>query len=106
MIKSPLSESLTLTESLGRVTADPVWASTSSPAYDSSAMDGVAVRSEDTIGASETNPLKLIIGSNAVWVDTGDPMPDNFNAVVMIENVIEENETCLLYTSPSPRDRG
>ena len=100
VIKSPLSENLTLTESLGRVTADPVWASTSSPAYDSSAMDGVAVRSEDTIGASETNPLKLIIGSNAVWVDTGDPMPDNFNAVVMIENVIEENETSILITDP------
>ena len=100
VIKSPLSENLTLTESLGRVTADPVWASTSSPAYDSSAMDGVAVRSEDTIGASETNPLKLIIGSNAVWVDTGDPMPDNFNAVVMIENVIEENETSIVITDP------
>ena len=100
VIKSPLSENLTLTESLGRVTADPVWASTSSPAYDSSAMDGVAVRSEDTIGASETNPLRLIIGSTAAWVDTGDPMPDNFNAVVMIENVIEENEASILITDP------
>ncbi len=100
VIKSPLSENLALTESLGRVTADPVWASTSSPAYDSSAMDGVAVRSEDTIGASETNPLRLIIGSTAAWVDTGDPMPDNFNAVVMIENVIEENEASILITDP------
>ena len=100
VIKSPASEILPLTATLGRVTSDPVWASTSSPAYDSSAMDGVAVRSEDTIGASETNPLTLIIGSTAIWVDTGDPMPDNFNAVVMIENIIEENETSILITDP------
>lgn len=100
VIKSPASEIIPLAASLGRVTSDPVWASSSSPAYDSSAMDGVAVRSEDTIGASETNPLTLIIGSTAIWVDTGDPMPDNFNAVVMIENIIEENETSISITDP------
>ena len=41
---------------LGRVTAAPVWALRSSPAYDAAAMDGIAVRAADTLGATETSP--------------------------------------------------
>ena len=50
-------------------------------------MDGYAVRFADTFGASERTPKRLMIGEQAVYVDTGDPMPDGFNAVVMIEDV-------------------
>ena len=32
-------------------------------------------------------PKKLKLGEQAVYVDTGDPMPDGFNAVIMIEDV-------------------
>ena len=60
---------------LGRVTAAPVWAAASSPHYDAAAMDGIAVRAADTIGATETAPIALSIGSQAAWIDTGDPMP-------------------------------
>jgi putative molybdopterin biosynthesis protein len=47
---------LELPQALGRVTAAPVWALRSSPAYDAAAMDGVAVRAEDTFGATESTP--------------------------------------------------
>ena len=78
---------LTAADIVGRVTAGPVWAVASSPHYDAAAMDGIAVRAADTAGATETRPVALDVGSQAVWVDTGDPMPAGMDAVVMIEHV-------------------
>ena len=78
---------LTAPDIVGRVTARPVWAVASSPHYDAAAMDGIAVRAADTVGATETRPVALDVGSQAVWVDTGDPMPAGMDAVVMIEHV-------------------
>jgi putative molybdopterin biosynthesis protein len=77
---------LAIEEAIGRVTAQPIWAQRSSPPFDSAAMDGIALRAADTIGASQTSPLLLDTGSFVV-VDTGDPMPDGFDAVVMREHV-------------------
>jgi molybdopterin molybdotransferase/putative molybdopterin biosynthesis protein len=75
-----------LHEAVGRVTAEPVWATRSSPSFDASAMDGIAVRAADTIGASESTPV-FIERDAYVVLDTGDPMPDSFDAVVMREHV-------------------
>src|SRR3954449_11827378 len=75
-----------LHEAVGRVTAEPVWATRSSPSYDASAMDGIAVRAVDTIGASESTPV-LIAAGDYVVVDTGDPLPEGCDAVVMREHV-------------------
>jgi molybdopterin molybdotransferase/putative molybdopterin biosynthesis protein len=75
-----------LHEAVGRVTAEPVWATRSSPSFDASAMDGIAVRAADTIGASESTPV-FIERDAYVILDTGDPMPDSFDAVVMREHV-------------------
>ncbi|MFH1025436.1 MAG: molybdopterin biosynthesis protein, partial [Nitrospirota bacterium] len=72
---------------LGRVTAEAVIAKISSPFYHSSAMDGYAVKFPETFGASERTPKRLSIGAQALPVDTGDPIPDGFNAVIMIEDV-------------------
>ncbi len=74
-------------DSLGRITAEAVFAKLSSPFYHSSAMDGYAVRFAETFGASESAPKRLKLGLEAVYVDTGDPLPDGFNAVIMIEDV-------------------
>jgi putative molybdopterin biosynthesis protein len=86
-------EPVKVQDALGRVTAEAVTARLSSPFYHSSAMDGYAVRFIHTFGASETSPKKLRIGEEAVYVDTGDPLPDGFNAVIMIEdvNVVDAN---------------
>ncbi|MBX3049938.1 MAG: molybdopterin biosynthesis protein [Caldilineaceae bacterium] len=78
-------ETIPLADALGRVTAEPVWARISSPHYHAAAMDGFAVRSEDTRGATETSPLLLRLDEQAIAVDTGDPLPSGMNAVVMIE---------------------
>jgi putative molybdopterin biosynthesis protein len=78
------AERLGLAEAIGRVTAEPVWARWSSPAFDSAGMDGVAVRSVDTVGASETAPVTL---TDFDVIDTGDPLPEGRDAVVMREHV-------------------
>src|SRR5215207_4008676 len=77
---------LRLDEAVGRVTAEPVWARASSPPFDAAAMDGVAVRAADTVGAGETTPVRLEAGAFEI-VDTGDPIPGDFDAVVMREDV-------------------
>ena len=76
-----------LDEAAGRITAEPVWARVSSPHYHAAAMDGYAVRAEETRGASETQPVHLAIGQQAFHVDTGDPLPPGTNAVIMVEDV-------------------
>ena len=75
-----------LDQAVGRVTAEPVWARRSSPPFDAAAMDGIAVRAADTVGAAETSPVLLGPEMYEV-VDTGDPMPPGRDAVVMREQV-------------------
>ena len=80
------TELVAIDEAAGRVTAEPVFARRSSPAYDAAAMDGIAVRAHDTDAASESSPVEL--ASDAFQhVDTGDPLPAGFDAVVMREHV-------------------
>lgn len=82
------AEEIPLDEScLGRVLAEPVWAKISSPHYHAAAMDGFAVRAGDTDNAMPTSPVTLALGAQAVYVDTGDPLPGWANAVIPIENV-------------------
>jgi len=78
--------SVPVAEAAGLVTAAPVWAVRSSPPFDAAGMDGIAVRAAATTAASETTPLWLEAGHYDV-VDTGDPMPDGRDAVVMREHV-------------------
>src|SRR6476659_5287725 len=73
-------------QAVSRVTAEPVWALRSSPAFDSAGMDGIAVRAADTVGAGETTPVLLDVGEFEV-IDTGDPLPAGYDAVVMREHV-------------------
>jgi putative molybdopterin biosynthesis protein len=80
-------ETLLVGQCLGRVTSRPVFARLSSPHYHASAMDGVAVHSDATAGARETHPVTLTAGTNAFWVDTGDPLPPGTNAVIMVEDI-------------------
>lgn len=82
------SEEIPLDEhAAGRVLSSPVWAKISSPHYHASAMDGYAIKADDTEGALPSQPVILQIGSKATYVDTGDPLPDRSDAVIPIENV-------------------
>ncbi|MGH3696865.1 MAG: molybdopterin biosynthesis protein [Pseudonocardiaceae bacterium] len=78
------TERLGLAAAIGRVTAEPVWARRSSPAFDSAAMDGIAVRAADTVGADAAAPLTL---TDFDVIDTGDALPEGRDAVVMREHV-------------------
>jgi putative molybdopterin biosynthesis protein len=83
---SAAAEALALDDALDRVTARPVIARLSSPHYHACAMDGIAVVAARTSGALETAPLELA-PEEAIVVDTGDPLPEGFDAVVPIEQV-------------------
>ncbi|NTU47921.1 MAG: molybdopterin biosynthesis protein, partial [Syntrophobacteraceae bacterium] len=74
-------------DALGRVTAEPIFARNSVPHYHGAAMDGIAVRARDTFGASDVQPLRMVMGKTTFDVDTGDPLPENTDAVIMIEVV-------------------
>lgn len=102
----PLSaETIPVIEGLNRITAEAVWAKLSAPHYHASAMDGYAVRAQDTAGATETSPLRLTLiptdetepkaNRPTAPVNTGHPLPPWANAVIMIEHTqpVDDDET-------------
>ena len=85
----PEKERIAVVQSLGRITAEAVYARYSSPSYNSCAMDGIAVISAHTKGASENNPLRLTCEKDYLDVDTGDMIMPPYDAVIMAEDLIE-----------------
>lgn len=81
------TETVSSPDAVDRVLAKLITAGISSPENHLAAMDGVAVHAESTFGASETRPKVLTIGKNAFYVNTGNVLPKNTTAVIMIENV-------------------
>ena len=81
------NETISVPDAVGRVLAAPVVAEISSPHFHSAAMDGIAVAAEKTFGAAETRPKELEIGKDAFYINTGHVMPENTDAVIMIEHV-------------------
>ncbi len=86
VLRAAATETIPTAAARGRVLGGPALAKFSSPAYHACAMDGYAVRAADTHHASETSPVRLELGTQARYVDTGDPLPDGCDAVVMIED--------------------
>ncbi len=87
------SERVQLEGSLGRVVAENTAAPVDLPSFDRSAVDGYAVRAEDTLEASQFKPktVKLTKGNmiskgQAKQVWTGNPVPKGADAVVMLEH--------------------
>ena len=95
------SEVIKTENSLNRITEEPVFARLSSPHYHCSAMDGVAVRAEDTFSASTATPVRLNSERFHI-VDTGDPIPSDLNAVIMIEDVKIDNNTIEINSAATP----
>jgi molybdopterin molybdotransferase len=100
------AEIVSLDQVAGRVLAGDVAASVSVPGFDRSAMDGYAVRGEETFGASDYNPLVFrLVGEampgrpfagavragEAVRIMTGAPLPAGADAVVMAEYATESD---------------
>jgi putative molybdopterin biosynthesis protein len=87
------TEQIDIRRATDRVIAEPVEAEISAPQFHASAMDGIALKASKTAGVSEMNPVKLKQGVDYQLIDTGEPIPHEFNAVIMIEEVNQLNET-------------
>ena len=96
----PKNEVIDVRSSLHRITGSIVRAKRSSPHFAASAMDGYAIRAKDTHGISEREPRWLELENQAVQVDTGDPVPEGMDAVVMLEDVLELSERGILLQAP------
>jgi putative molybdopterin biosynthesis protein len=101
LARRTLPETIPVEESLGRVTAEPVFAKISAPGYHAAAMDGIVVRAEETYGTTERNPRSLKIGENALWTNTGQAIPEGFNAVIMVEKLHQLDEHRLEIRAPA-----
>lgn len=88
-----------LEDTVGRITASAVFAKYSVPGVHLSAMDGIAVKSGDTIGADEQHPVTLPV---SVRVNTGNIVPPGFDAVIMVEDVWAEKGHYTIRRSVSP----
>ena len=95
----PSRESVPLIQSIGRVTAEPIFARYSVPEVHLAAMDGIAVRSTETQGASEQHPVTL---GQAARVNTGNVVPPEYDAVIMIEEVHVQNERFTIRKAAPP----
>ncbi len=103
-----------LTEAFNRVLAEDVKAKEDLPRFDRSAVDGYAVRSEDTTGASQTKPLLFRLTAEDALEDTahrqakpvwtGTPIPQGANAVIMLENTQKKDEKLEIWTQAAPYD--
>lgn len=79
-------------EASGRVLAHAVHARYSAPTFHSAAMDGYAVNARSTFAAREGHPLTLKAGETCFAVNTGHPMPEGCDAVIMIEQVVLDGD--------------
>ena len=84
-------ETLPVADAIGRVTAAPVFALANAPSFPSCAMDGIAVKSYDTFGATERSPVTLA-KEQYVAVNTGNPVPGGCDAVIMVEKLNQADD--------------
>ncbi|MGH4139752.1 molybdopterin biosynthesis protein [Clostridium sp.] len=90
-------------DAAGRVSYLPIFAEISSPFYNSSAMDGIATISTKTYGATDRSHIKLEEGIDYLVVDTGDPIPKEYDCVIMVEDLINvEKGKIAIYKSATP----
>ncbi len=95
-------ESISVMNSNGRLTSKAVYANISAPHYHASAMDGIVLNSKVTFGATETTPV-ILEADDYVVVDTGDPVPKDLDAVIMIEDIVEVGDGKLkIFAAATP----
>lgn len=118
-VKPLPAEPVPLGEAAGRVLAEDVVADVAVPAFDRAAMDGYALRGEETFGASSYNPLAFrVVGEafpgrpyagqvqpgQAIRIMTGAPLPAGADAVLQAEAAAEE-AGIVSVTEPVPPGR-
>ncbi len=96
------AETISVSNSCNRITFSAVYAKISAPHYHASAMDGIAVDSKTTFGATETTPIILSLNEYVI-LDTGDPIPEEYDAVIMVEDLVHlENDEIKIFNAATP----
>ncbi len=112
------TETVTLAECLGRVTAEDVYSDVDIPDFNRSTMDGFAVKASSTFGASEANPAYLNVTGQismggrpdfsigpgeAARIATGGMLPEGADSVIMVEHTDMLDDTTIeAYRSVAP----
>ncbi len=111
------SEQAEISSALGRVLSEKIISPIDVPHFNRSAMDGYAVRAEDTFGASETSPknLKVIESISAgmvaqkalgkeecIGITTGAKMPEGADASLMVEYTEKSGDEITARKSVAP----
>ena len=96
MIEPLSAETIHLTDSLGRILAEDIVSNTDLPPFDNSAMDGFAIRSEDSGDGqildvvmdipAGMSPKETLKKGQAARIMTGAPVPDGADAVIPVED--------------------
>ena len=97
---SARTERIRVQDAFGRITAKAVYAHINAPHYACSAMDGIALFAKDSFGATETTPVTLREGQFTV-VDTGDPIPEGCDAVIMVEEIVRNEDGSVTIHAPA-----
>jgi molybdopterin molybdotransferase len=116
--KNEVREFVALKDSLNRILYDDIFAKENTPGFDRSTMDGYAVVSSDTFGASTTLPAMLtcvgevIMGEDppftlrkgqTAYIPTGGRLPTGADGVIMVEMTSTMgDDTVLVETAVSP----
>ena len=111
-------ETIAFDDAFGRVLAEDVVSPLDSPPFDRAAMDGYAIRGEDSFGAAPRNPVRLKLKpprnneekadkdalgeGECVPIATGMPVPKGSNAVVMLEYTKERGDTVEIFRPVTP----
>ncbi|MGM0419518.1 MAG: molybdopterin biosynthesis protein [Bacillota bacterium] len=97
----PETERIKVVSAGARITAEAVAARRSAPHYNAAAMDGIAVKASSTRGAGERTPVNLR-RENYQHVNTGNPLPPEFNAVIKIEDIAETDQGAAIIQAVPP----
>lgn len=108
-IGKPNVEAVSLQGALGRVLAEDLVAQESLPRFDKSAMDGYALNSADSAGASQSKPgifeltdSQTLGAKQAKQVWTGNPIPKGADAVIMLENTEKKEAKLQVWSQLTP----
>lgn len=111
------NERMSLLDALGRVLSEDVNAKHCQPPFDRSPLDGYAVRGEDTLHATEKEPVmlevvdmvcagyvskKILKPGQCIRIMTGGPMPEGSNGVIKQEDTDEGLDTVIIYKGIKP----
>lgn len=94
---SPAKEYVPLAAARGCVTAEDIYSENTLPVCRTSPFDGIAVR-RSAFGAGIPDPNGWVKGVDYVPADTGDDFPDEFDAIVAVEDIFYDEQGALHFT--------